>query len=495
MAELSDSTLLASFGAHNNRIVCDTGETLTVIAIARVLPNARLVCKCLFNNIQVYVKIFIGLRANIHAAREVAGIILLQNANILTPNLLLETTVNSQPLLVFAAITNAQNAEVFMQQADFLTRKSMAENLAKTVANLHQANLVQTDIHLKNFLIEGDDDENTNIYTIDGDGIQQTTNRQKKQRNLSTFLSKFDALDDDFMQESTEAYFAATAAKFNINNFFNIYLLTQKIRRKIASDYADKKVFRNCSDVKVLDSSQHILFISNKFNIQNQQLEDLDSFLVNAEINLKNGNTCTIGLAKISQQLVVIKRYNLKSICHKLALKVKQSRAKKSWANAHRLQLLNIATPQPLALLLGRGFNQCDYFLSTYIDAPDVAEYFAKTHNKTDRAEAVKNIVTLFYKLLLLQISHGDMKASNIKMVDNKPVLIDLDSMRQHSYGYFAQKAHVRDLKRFMQNWLKQPALYNAFVKTFKVIYDDTTVLQQAGIDQNKEISHKEISE
>ena len=99
------------------------------------------------------------------------------------------------------------------------------------------------------------------------------------------------------------------------------------------------------------------------------------------------------------------------------------------------------------------------------------------------RAEAVKQAIQLFYRLYLLKISHGDMKATNIKVLaDGQSLLIDLDSMQQHKRDASAQKAHVRDIKRFMQNWKDTPSLYNAFVKVFKVVYADHAPLQAAQI-------------
>ena len=75
------------------------------------------------------------------------------------------------------------------------------------------------------------------------------------------------------------------------------------------------------------------------------------------------------------------------------------------------------------------------------------------------------------------------MKASNIKVLsDGCPLLIDLDSMRQHRSRFFAQNHHVRDLKRFMQNWKDTPTLYNAYVEAFKVVYTEQAPLKAAKI-------------
>ncbi len=485
MISPQDSELLASFGVQNNQIICDTGEVLTVLCIARVLPSQRLVCKCLFNANEAYAKIFIGLRANIHKHREALGTKLLNQANILTPNLLLETTAQNQPVIVYAAIENAVNAEDFMWQNDFLARREMAVKLAQTVAQHHNANLLQTDIHLKNFLIA-----DNKIVTIDGDGILQSNSLRQKQRNLATLLSKLDVLDDDFMQESVEAYCAVRNEKFSLNQFVKIYLLTQKIRQKTASDYADKKVFRTCTDVAVTKNLQQFLAVSSQFNMNNQQLDHLDSFLAEAAKNIKNGNTCTIGLAQIADKKVVIKRYNVKSVWHGIKFFFKQSRAAKSWANAHRLQIYNIATPQPLALIEEKSnlFANKSYFLSEFVDAPDIAEFFTDNTNTELKQSVAYELARLFYKLSLLKVVHGDCKASNIKIIDGKPLLLDLDAMFVAKYLFLYQKQHVRDLKRLMRNWQNNTETTDLLKHAFKLGYsgDDEfsvpSALIQAGI-------------
>ena len=485
-SEFLDSESLTSFGVQNKQIICDTGEVLQILTIARFLPNQRLVCKCLFNQNLVYAKIFIGLRANIHAVREASGAKALLAANIFTPQLLLQTTCQNQPVIVYAAIENAVNAEDFVRSADFLGRCDLAKKLTQTVAQHHNAHLMQTDIHLKNFLVEKD-----KVYTLDGDGIRQFAQLSPKQamQNLAVLWSKFDVLDIEKWQQSLTKTYTDTSAWNKLIKPEKLIKLANFQRLKVASYYADKKVFRPCTDVKV--TALRGIFYAASRAYENIDLpvtiEQLDQ-LVTPQKTIKSGNTCTVATAQISDATIVIKRYNIKSVWHGLSRALRPSRAAISWANAHRLQLLGIATAKPVALLETRrfGLRGRAYFLSEYIEAPDVAQYFAQTQNKTERAEAVKNIVTLFYKLYLLHISHGDMKFSNIKMQGSQPVLIDLDSMHQHAF--INQAAHARDLQRFMRNWQNDNALYNAFVKTFKVVYPDDSMLIKAGIKTNKEI-------
>jgi hypothetical protein len=246
-------------------------------------------------------------------------------------------------------------------------------------------------------------------------------------------------------------------------------------------------VFRTCTDVQVSHQSNQYLAVASAYaNLDLSNVDDLDSCLQIPDF--KSGNTCTVGLLTTKDaQKIVIKRYNVKSIWHGVMRSFRKTRAAISWANAHRLKLLGIATTQPVSLLEERFFfgklSRRSYFLSEYLDGLDTDAFFAAERDKVKRAEAVKHIVELFYRMYLLNISHGDMKASNIKIVDNKPVLIDLDSMKQHRFGLIAKHRHARDLRRFMRNWQADEALTNAFKKVFKVVYTDHQPLKLAHID------------
>jgi tRNA A-37 threonylcarbamoyl transferase component Bud32 len=386
---------------------------------------------------------------------------------------------------VFEAVANSLNAEQVWQKSDAKARFNLAQNLVQEIAKHHHAGLLQTDLYFKNFLVEND-----KIYTLDGDGIRKYTrlSMRQTQRNLATLFSKMDVLEDDWIPQLYEAYCAQMGIAHSIFDEAEIWVLTQKIRRQTASSYADRKVFRQCTDVKKYALEGALVLASSDANFTNlpQTFEQIDAYFTIDNL-LKSGNTCTVALAEIDDKKVVIKRYNIKSFWHGIGRAFRQTRAAVSWANAHRLKILDIATAKPIALIETRkfGLRGKAYFLAEYIDALDAAQFFEKTSSMTARADAVKAISILFYKLYLLKVSHGDMKATNIKMLDNQPVLLDLDSMQQHRFAFTFEKAHARDLRRFMQNWQNEPALYNAFVQAFKVVYEDDAPLELAKISEN----------
>jgi len=457
---------------------------INVEAVVRTVPHQREVVRGVWAGQQVYAKKFFGARAVQHYTRDLTGVNNLILAKIPTPSMLFQGEVQSEQayILIFSLMPEAINAEQAYQNLGSFARFELAKKLVKTVAQHHHQGLVQTDLYLKNFLVGGDV-----IYTLDGDGIRKYEKLSQNQalENLCVLLSKFDVLElESWLQELLKTYTEARGWQA-LPDAGVIRKMTSAHRQKVASNYADKKVFRQCTDVNINAlEGLYIAVSSHALNLDLMQItEQMDAYFTKDNL-LKSGRTCTVAVCEINGKQIVIKRYNIKNFWHGAGRALRQTRAAVSWANAHRLKLLDIATAKPVALIEERkfGLKGKAYFLCEYIDAPDAVQFFTACANKVSRADAIKNIATLFYKLYLLRISHGDTKATNIKIVNNQPVLIDLDSMAQHGFAFFALKAHARDLRRFMQNWKDDQALYNGFVKTFKAIYADHTPLKMAGI-------------
>lgn len=471
------------------KIVLDCPDALIEPVLVRIVPGKRFVCQARWQCQQVFAKIFIGDKANAYASRDKRGVDWLLDAQIPTPAILavqrLENSAGT--VLIYQAVVDSVNAEDAYAQMDALAVRVLMTQLVKTVALHHQAGLIQTDLYLKNFLIKSQ-----HLYTLDGDGIRRYTklNQRKAKRNLAVLLSKFDVLQlEECCSGLLEAYTQLNPL-VHLDEY-EMKKLAHQYRMKAASDYADKKVFRACTDVVVRESQPNVLLIAGVYHHLPlpDNVQGFDA-LINAEHLLKNGSTCTVGLARLGEHDIVVKRYNLKNIIHALGRMFRRTRASQSWANAHRLQLLGIPTARPVALFEQRTFKYLRgkaFFLSAFVDQCDVDAFFEHTRNSQLRAVAVKNIVQLFYRLFLLRISHGDTKATNIKVLDNGvPLLIDLDSMQQHKYVSAANKAHARDIKRFMRNWKVQSSLYNAFVEIFQVVYADHAVLHDAEIIEQR---------
>lgn len=482
MMTKTNASVLATYGLSPTLTLKD-GSMLESLSVVRHVPKRRCVCRGVWQGRNVYVKLFFGSKAQHYAERDINGIRYFEKAGILTPQILLTSEFETAGFaVVFEEIVAADNAEV-LWLASPKKQLALSIQLVETLAAHHQEGLVQTDMYLKNFLVDGD-----KVYSIDGDGVRSygAITHGKAVANLSQLLSKFDVLMlEKHLDSMLESYGKARSWVVHPN--------TEDVKASIAvarinatNAYADKKVFRQCTDVDVISNQKIFVATSSAYSTSAlKEVEVINRYFQSNNL-IKDGNTCTVAHAEIGEHDVVIKRYNIKSVWHGIGRMLRSTRAATSWSNAHRLQLLDVPTPQPIALLEQRvlGFLRGRaFFLSEFVDAPDIDDFFDVTTDKQLRSTAVKHTVELFYRLHLLKISHGDMKQTNIKMLsDGVPLLIDLDSMQQHKRDYFAKRAHVRDLKRFMRNWKERPSLYNAFVKVFKVVYADHAILQAAQI-------------
>lgn len=474
------------------------GPTLFCEKIVRRVPGKRLVCQGVWAQQAVYAKLFIGNAAARYFERDKCGVERLFKAGIASPEILFAGLAEDGKthIIIFVAIDSARNAEDIWQELDSPQRLSLAHRLVQTVAQHHQAGLLQTDLYLKNFLVQQTPNQADLIYTLDGDGIRAISALfQKRQKlcNLATLFSKMDVLDDVWVAELYAQYCLQLGITYSHVDEAEVWLLTQKIRHQVAAGYADKKVFRNCTDVKVTRSFKRFQAVAADFCVDSQALASLDVSLVDSKLNIKNGNTCTIGRAVLANRAVIVKRYNIKSFWHGLNRAFRVSRAAKSWANAYRLIISNIATPKPLALVEERFgcFRRRAYYVSEYIDAPDVMQFFEQSTNPQNKETVAHNLAALFYKLYLLKFSHGDCKATNIKIVNLAPVLIDLDGMQDH-FGkmignWWFERKHIKDLQRLMKNWANDAEvtalLKQAFLLEYaaQYPYEDDGILFRAG--------------
>lgn len=486
-----DLLQLSQQGGASFELALSDGSMLQAETIVRRVPNNRIVVKGVWNAQAVYAKLFVGNSAKRHAKRDAEGIKKLIAANIQTPALLWQGQASGNAeVLIFAAIANSSNAELALQALAIGSEARIAlfHSLISVLASHHRAGLIQTDLYFKNFLVQTE-----HIYTLDGDGIKTLPilfKQASKLQNLATFFSKLDALEDTYIEPLYEAYCKALGKVFSITDAVEVWVQTQKIRHQVAAAYANKKVFRTCTDVQVTHSFYTYTAISTDFLLAPTTNQYLDSFLNDGAHNIKNGRTCTVAQAEIAGQQLVIKRYNIKGVWHGFLRLLRASRAACSWQNAHYLTMTGIATPKPLALIEQRfgWLRRSAYYLSAYVDAPDAAQFFKSSQDEEVKKQVAHEIARLFYKMYLLNIAHGDCKASNIKIVQYQPVLIDLDAMTVKSWLF--KRKHIRDLKRLMQNWADDTATSSMLKHAFIAIYNETddfifsqNILAQADID------------
>lgn len=486
-----DLSALSITGDEPFSLMLAHGHILRCDRIVRRVPGKRIVCQGNWQGKPVFAKIFLGNSAARHMQRDRQGSVMLAENGIATPALLYADALPQAigQILLYAEIAPCSNTEAHLHSLageNETARLKLMTALCGLVAQHHQAGLLQTDMYLKNFLLV----QNGQLYTLDGDGIRRMPSwgsRRKTLSNLARLISKQDAGDDSWIPQLYRAYCTQRGWMESASQLARLSSEVACIRSAVAREYADRKVLRECSDVQVTQNATHFLAVARGWTVRlGNSLENPDRLLAEPEnLRLKSGNTCTASLTEVSGQKVVVKRYNIKNFWHGLNRAWRPSRAAKAWSNAFRLNIHGIATAAPVAMLERRWgmLRREAYFLAGYVDAPDIAEWMA-TATAEQRLLVAMATARLLHKMQRLQLAHGDLKANNIKIVEGTPVLIDLDSLREHRCTWLFGKRHARDLRRLLKNWQHDAAIQETITQALLAVYGNDPVLENAGVNR-----------
>ncbi|MBD9482762.1 serine/threonine protein kinase [Pseudomonas sp. PDM14] len=440
---------------------------LRVERLLRVLPGQRYVGVAEWRGRRVLAKLLVGSRAARHFQRELSGARLLVERGLKTPQLLADGLREDQGgWLLFDYLDGAQSlgdawhaveSEPPLSDAQ---QAVLGEALA-AIARMHAVGLWQSDLHLDNLLRhEGQ------LFVIDGGGVQvetpgQPLSRGKVLENLGVFFAQLPAELEPFTEELLVHYLLA-----NGEHALPLEALLKevaRVRRWRLRDYL-KKVARDCSlfSARIGAFGLRVVRRSEEATLQ-PLLNNLD-LLTEAGHVYKTGGAATVARVELSGRPLVVKRYNVKNLLHWLKRFWRPSRAWHSWREGHRLELLGIATPRPLAVVERRwcGLRGRAYLITEYCGGQDIIARFQAFHDGSPPETDLLALDRLFAGLLRERISHGDFKGHNLFWDDGlaRWSLIDLDAMQQHRSARGFARAYARDRARFLRNWPAESALH-----------------------------------
>ncbi len=183
-------------------------------------------------------------------------------------------------------------------------------------------------------------------------------------------------------------------------------------------------------------------------------IERIDTLTDKGQI-LKNGNTSYVSRLRWNDKDIVVKRYNHMGFIHSLRHTIKGTRARLSWLHAHRLRMLQIPTPKPLAYTEQRkaGLVWQSYLVTEYVDGQKLYHFLRNgSVTQQQRSAVTRQIMDLLNHLGQHRISHGDLKHTNILITDNGPVLTDLDAMRVHKLDWICALKGRKYIGRFKRS-------------------------------------------
>ncbi len=432
------------------------GQIVMVDQWLRILPGKRYVGRGLMAGQPVVIKLFVGKRACQKSNREVEGIDRLHRAQLKTPNLLehgqdttggawVVTEYISGSQTLFDAAGLSVDAVFSSSFSDSPRSHSLicAVNVMNSVAKMHLAGLLQADIHPANFLLGGASEQPT-CWVIDPADIVPAGTSQGCEENLALFLAQ---LPEIWWRQLLRIYSEITDSEANCDK---VRALAWQAQARRAADLANKSV-RSCTLFKVShDWRRFVALWRQEESLLAPLLEDLDGWISRSRI-LKDGGSATVALVRYEGRELVIKRYNLKSWSHRLKRFWRPTRAWHSWMAGHRLRVLGINSPKPLAMiehrwgpLRGRG-----YLITEKAEGRDLLELDSASTPFESVAAAVARMLELFRRH---SISHGDLKGTNLLWASELEV-IDLDAIRWHEDKARWQRAYQKDCIRLQRNW------------------------------------------
>lgn len=425
-----------------------------VLAILRLLPGRRVVLEARNSDEGAPIpapnseeapapsrilKLFIGPGRDRYCDRERRGLAWLAEAHLPVVQVLGHLQDREASGLIIDYLPGAD----VVQSGD----QSAAVGVAALLGRMHDAGLWQEDLHLQNFMVSSDQ-----LWAIDGDGVKRRADPLSRGRgllDLALLAAQRSPSEDEGAPGLLTEYCAVRGWHDRPGDDEFRQKLDQARRRRMRRYL--KKTLRDCGEFMVSDDGGFRFYAVRGPGVRVLESVRAAGLLSSGEEFLdseavKRGNSATLVRAQAAQP-VVIKRYNIKNLQQGLRRMLRPTpRFRRAWMMGRLLNLLDLPTARPLALVEGRRrfLPGVAYLVMEDLGGRDLATEIAEGGLSAARCN---ELVTLFLYLKRAGLTHGDTKATNFLIHDDRVHLIDLDAMHLGLRGF------DQDIRRFLDNW------------------------------------------
>ena len=429
-------------------------ESLVCTSLLRAIPGKRKVYDAVWDKKSVIAKVFSHrISARRHLKREWLGLKRLASHGLSAPEPLFygQTEDGQWAVVVEKIVESSTILDIFLKTPDPTKKLSLLVMICKEMAKQHTKGVLQKDLHLGNFLL-GDD----KLFALDVGQMQFLRREADRKSSISQLAMLAFYLPDSNTQsikQLCEEYFKARGWRYGKADQISFQKQFAVHRRRMLRKGL-KKSMRTSKRHLRIKTNGYIAMFDKTFCQQTEPLgfiEKIDKLMDEGQI-LKHGNTCYVSRLNWNGKDVVVKRYNHKGFIHSLRHTIKKSRASRSWLHGHRLGMLDIATPKPLAYIeqLKEKLIWKSYLVTEYVEGQKLYDFLQNSNATKERHQIINNqIKELLNKMEKNHITHGDLKHTNILLTDNGPVLTDLDGMKAHKWGWSYKSSRAKDLQRF----------------------------------------------
>jgi len=431
-------------GGRTEKLLCEQ--------YLRVVAGRREVLACRWNGKCVVAKVFSRRTGSARRLRrEWYGLCELRSRGLSVPEpLFYGTTEDGRRAVVVEKIVGWPTAlDAFNNAADEQQRTELLTLLCRELAREHEKGVVQADLHLDNFMIAGQ-----KVLLLDPAQIRFFASPVPRDKSISqlALLARYLPGDDtDSARALCREYFKARGWSFERRDEAIFKHQTHAHTRRTIRRGLKKCLRTNKRQIRIRNS-RYVAVFDREFCRDAEPQEfvaQVDGLMAKGEV-LKDGNTCYISRLTWNGHDVVVKRYNHKGLIHSLRHTLKTSRARQGWRHAHRLGILGVSTPKPLAYIERRkGPLVWSSYLVTEYTTGRKLYYFLRDGDVPARecSATLDQVGQVLTRLAEYGITHGDLKPSNILLGECGPVLTDLDSMRAHRLKRTFKRRRAKDMQ------------------------------------------------
>ena len=413
----------------NTFLLCDR--------ILRLMPGKRLVASGSINGKHVLIKLFFAEKS---LRAECSGYALLQKTGATSPQQLNTYTVDKGGVCLYEFIDQALPLDSAWQSLNSIEKKQQWLQLLAVLAQCYRAGVYQEDLHLGNFLLSPH-----GFYAIDPASCRAFSSTFTRNNNLALLLAQMPLQEWSWLAPEIVTAFP----DINIAELFTGADTHWQHRKQ---QYLNK-IQRDCSDIAdISHANKRILCRRDRLSDGMRRALDNPAALLEKGTVLKSGNSATVIAVMIDDKRYVLKRYRNKDIWRTIRRLWRTTRAVRSWYFSHALTFAGIHTPTPIALVEMRKHGTVidAWFITEYIAGKDLLSHW---QHQVPTDKECSNIQQLFAGLKKSALSHGDMKATNILVEQEKFYLIDFDGAREITHKKSLEKALHHDAARFLRNW------------------------------------------
>ncbi len=427
---------------------------LSCTALLRTIPGKRDVYDAVWDGRRVIVKVFSrGIGAKRRLEKEWRGLTLLQERGLSAPApLFYGKTIDRRWAIVQEKITDSSTFLEVLERGDRTDDNvRLLAPVFRVLAAQHAKGVLQKDLHLGNFLLgQG------RFYTLDAAQIsffQGQIGRRKSLLQLALLARSLEETDEESLSRLYGTYFEARGWAESASDKRLLGRYAARHRRSGVRNGL-KKCLRTSRRYSRIKTGAYTAVFSRSFcpgDERDEFIKQIDALMDSGQI-LKDGRTCYVSRTLWGDKEVVVKRYNHRGLVHSLRHSLKGSRARRSWLHAHRLMMLRVPTPHPLAYIERRrgGLVWNSYLVTEYVAAPHFEEFLRRGDGAEEaRTAAAGPVLELLETLAGHGITHGDLKHTNILVTETGPMLTDLDGMKVHLCRLMCRRRHAKDIESF----------------------------------------------